>query len=254
MFVAVYVVFVRSYVGQVIDERALDGADTWSGSAEIAQELLGILPRLTAVVASIIAIALVAVRRNWRVLVVALAAAALALISSQVLKHDVLDRPETGVTGGLSNSFPSGHTTLAATAALVVFLLAGPRLRPVAAVVGSLFAIAAGASTLVEQWHRTSDVIASLLLVAFWGCLAGAVLVWMRVPAAQHPVTTRLWPVVWVAAACALVASGALVATYTSAQAGASHLFVAYVGGVAAIMAVGLALGALANRLFRVLD
>lgn len=252
-FVVVYVVFVRSYVGQVIDERAFDGANAWSGSVEIAHDLLDILPAVAVVVASVLAIVLVAVRRNWRVLIVALAAAALALISNQMLKYSILDRPDTGVTDGLSNSFPSGHTSLAATAALVVFLLAGPRLRPVAAVLGSLFAVAAGASTLVEQWHRTSDVIASLLLVAFWGCLAGAVLVWMRMPGAQHPVTTRLWPITWIAAACALIAAVALVATYTSAQAGTSHLFVAYVGGVAAIVAVGLALAVLANRLFRAL-
>ena len=41
--------------------------------------------------------------------------------------------------------------------------------------------------------------------------------------------------------------------TYFSAQSGASHLFIAYAGGVAAIIASGFLLAVLANRVFRAL-
>ncbi|GAA1447971.1 phosphatase PAP2 family protein [Leifsonia poae] len=252
-FVVVYLVFVRSYMGQLIDEKAFAGADVWKGDLiDFAHAFLNALPALSVILGAVVAIVVVLVRRNWRVFFVAVVAAALANASTQVLKYAILSRPEKGIDAGLSNSLPSGHTTVAASAALVVFLVAGPRFRPLAAVVGSTFSIAAGASTLVEQWHRPSDVIAGLLVVAFWGCLAGAVLSWMHA-VTNTPVRTKLWPLVWILSVCGVGAVVALLVTYFSAQSGASHLFVAYAGGVAAIVAVGYLVAVIGNRLFRAL-
>lgn len=252
-FVVVYLVFVRSYMGQLIDEKAFAGADVWKGDLiDFAHAFLNALPALSVILGAVVAIVVVLVRRNWRVFFVAVVAAALANASTQVLKYAILSRPEKGIDAGLSNSLPSGHTTVAASAALVVLLVAGPRFRPLAAVVGSTFSIAAGASTLVEQWHRPSDVIAGLLVVAFWGCLAGAVLSWMHA-VTNTPVRTKLWPLVWILSVCGVGAVVALLVTYFSAQSGASHLFVAYAGGVAAIVAVGYLLAVIGNRLFRAL-
>lgn len=252
LFVAVYVVFVRSYIGQVIDERAFAGADAWKGDLiEFAHGFLDALPVASVVIGAVIALVIVLVRRNWLVFAVAVGAAAGANVSTQVLKYTVLSRPEKGVDVGLANSLPSGHTAVAASAALVVFLLAAPRFRPLAAVVGSLFTIAAGASTLVEQWHRPSDVVAGMLVVAFWGCLAGIVLAWLRLPGAEPPVRSKLWPLVWVGGVCAAGSVVALLITYFSAQSGTEHLFVAYAGGVAAIVATGFVVAAVGNRLYR---
>ncbi len=253
VFVAVYLVFVRSYMGQVVDERAFAGADAWKGSlVDFAHSFLNILPIAAVVVACIIAIIVVVVRQNWLVFVVAVAAAVLANLSTQVLKYGILNRPEKGVDA-LSNSLPSGHTTVAASAALVVFLVSSPRFRPLAAVLGSTFSIMAGASTLVEQWHRPSDVVAGLLVVSFWGCLAGCMLAWLHVRTAEFPVRTKLWPLFWVAVGLAVVGIVSLVVTYVSAQSGGSHLFVAYAGGVAAMGAVGFAIAVAGNRLFAAL-
>jgi membrane-associated phospholipid phosphatase len=251
VFVVVYLVFVRSYMGQVVDERAFAGADVWKGSVvDFAHSFLNILPIAAVVVASIIAIIIVLVRKNWLIFIVAVAAAVLANVSTQVLKYGILSRPEKGVDV-LSNSLPSGHTTVAASAALVVFLVTSPRYRPLAAVLGSTFSIAAGASTLVEQWHRPSDVVAGLLVVSFWGCLAGCALAWLHARTAELPVRTKLWPLFWVAVGLAVVGIISLVITYVSAQSGGSHLFVAYVGGIAAMGAVGYAIAVAGNRLFR---
>ena len=253
-FVLVYLVFVRSYVGQLIDERAFAGADAWKGvSLDFAHAFLNALPALCVALACVAALAIVSVRHNWRVFVVVVIAAALANGSTQLLKYTILSRPAKGVDVGLSNSLPSGHTTVAASAALVVFLLASPRFRPFAAVIGAVFSIAAGASTLVEQWHRPSDVIAGLLVVAFWACAAGATLSWMRACTTEKPSRTRLWPLALIAAVCAAGSAIALAVTYFSVQSGITHLFIAYVGGVAAIAALGLGLAALGNRLFRAL-
>jgi len=193
----------------------------------------------------------VLVRRNWLVFVTAITAAAAANASTQLLKYLILARPERGVDN-LSNSLPSGHATVAASAALVVYLLAAPRYRPMIAVIGSSYAIVAGAATLVNQWHRPSDVIAALLVVAFWGCGAGFVLA-ISHARTTRPVASRLRVLVWIAIGCALIAAIGLAVTYLSALAGGRHLLIAYVGGLAAIAAVSYALTGLGHRLFRAL-
>ncbi|MBW8871472.1 MAG: phosphatase PAP2 family protein [Leifsonia sp.] len=252
LFAAVYLIFVRSYIGQVIDERAFAGADAWKGAViDFAQSFLDALPVASVVIGAIVAVIIVLVRRNWLVFAIAVGAAIGANVSTQLLKYTILSRPEKGVDVGLANSLPSGHTAVAASAALVVFLLASPRYRPLAAIVGSVFAIAAGASTLVEQWHRPSDVVAGMLVVAFWGCLAGIVLSWLRLPGAEPPVRSKLWPLVWIGAVCGIGSVVALLVTYFSAQTGTEHLFIAYAGGVAAIVATGFVLAAAGNRLYR---
>lgn len=252
LFVGVYLFFVRSYIGQVIDERSFAGANRWKGDLiEFAQSFLDALPAAAVVIGAIVALVIVIVRRNWLVFAIGVGAAIAANLSTQVLKYSVLSRPAKGVDTGLANSLPSGHTAVAASAALLVFLVAAPRYRPLAAVVGALFTVAAGASTLVEQWHRPSDVIAGMLVVSFWGCIAGIVLAALRLRPAEPPVRSKLWALVWIAAACGVVAAVALVVTYNSTQNGTEHLFVAYAGGVAAIATTGFALAVVGNRLYR---
>ena len=254
MFIGIYLFFVQSYIGQVIDERSFAGAEKWKGDLiDFAHALLNALPVAAVVAGAIIALIIVLVRRNWLVFAVAVGAAVAANVSTQVLKYSILSRPEKGVDTGLANSLPSGHTSVAASAALLVFLVSSPRLRPLAAVVGSVFTIAAGASTLVEQWHRPSDVIAGMLVVAFWACIAGIVLAALRLRPADPPVRSKLWALVWIAGATGIVATVALVVTYNSTQNGTEHLFVAYAGGVSAIATTGLLLAVIGNRLYRAL-
>ncbi|WP_426626273.1 phosphatase PAP2 family protein [Leifsonia sp. McL0607] len=252
LFVGVYLFFVRSYIGQVIDERSFAGADAWKGDLiEFAHSFLNALPVAAVIIGAIVAVIIVIVRRNWLVFAIAVGAAVAANVSTQILKYSVLSRPAKGVDTGLANSLPSGHTAVAASAALLVFLVTTPRYRPLAAVIGSVFTIAAGASTLVEQWHRPSDVIAGMLVVAFWGCIAGIVLAALRLRPADPPVRSKLWALVWIAAACGIVAAVALVVTYNSTQNGTEHLFIAYAGGVSAIATAGFALAVVGNRLYR---
>lgn len=252
LFVGVYLFFVRSYIGQIIDERSFAGANAWKGDLiEFAHSFLNALPAAAVVIGAIVALVIVIVRRNWLVFAIAAGAAIAANVSTQVLKYSVLSRPAKGVDTGLSNSLPSGHTAVAASAALLVFLVTAPRYRPLAAVLGSIFTIAAGASTLVEQWHRPSDVIAGMLVVAFWACIAGLLLAGLGLRPADPPVRSKLWALVWIAGACGVVAAVALVVTYTSTQNGTEHLFIAYAGGVSAIATTGFALAVVGNRLYR---
>lgn len=240
--------FVRTHLGQVIDEHAFEGAAAWRAPlASAATTVLDALP-LASLLLGVVAVAvIVLVRRVWLQAIVAVTAAVAANVSTQVLKS-LLFRPDTGVADGLANSLPSGHTTAAASAALAVFLVASPRTRPLAATVGALFAIAAGSATLINQWHRPSDVIAAMLVVAFWGCAAGFVLA--RRPATGE-VSGGMLAVGVVAMVCGAVGLLGLVITAAGAATGSAHLFVGYAGGIGAIAGTGFGLAVGGNRLFR---
>jgi membrane-associated phospholipid phosphatase len=254
-FVALYLFFVRSYEGQLVDQLAYDGAEFGRRSvAPFAQQLLDALPTVSGVVGIVLTIVIALVRRNWLSLVVAFGAAGAAAATTQILKYAVLSRPDLGVEGYASNSFPSGHTTVAASSALAVFLISSPRLRPVVAAWGAGFTVLAGVSTLANQWHRPSDVIAALLVVAFWGCAGGFTLSVLGggTRAALAPAGrsgTRRW---WVVVPFLLVSLVAFLITFHSASSAneAPNTLVAYVGGATAIIASGLTLALLGTRTF----
>lgn len=248
---ALYVVFVRTQTGQLVDQLAYDGAEFGRRSVTpFTWRLLDSLPTVAGVVGGLLSVVIVCFRRNWLTLVVALGAAGAATATTQLLKYVVFDRPDLGVEGYAGNSFPSGHTTVAAASAFVVFLVSSPRTRPIVAALGTAFTVVAGVSTLANQWHRPSDVIGAFLVVAVWGCIAGAVL------AASRPVlrTERsraggrgFW---WVVLPFVAVAALALVITVSGANQAAPDTVIAYVGGVSAIVATGLLLAWGATRAF----
>jgi hypothetical protein len=78
--------------------------------------------------------------------------------------------------------------------------MVSPRWRPLAAFGGGTYAVVSGVSTVINQWHRPSDVVAAFLLVAFWTCLAGVAIlrtgngwnVWTGF--GEHWASSRLWP------------------------------------------------------------
>lgn len=71
-------------------------------------------------------------------------------------------------------SWPSGHATAAMALALCAVLVAPPRLRPVVAVLGAVFALAVGCALLILAWHMPSDVVGGYLMAALWMALAVA--------------------------------------------------------------------------------
>lgn len=249
-FAAVYVFFVRTRLGQIVDERALAGADNWPAGLEgSAAQLLDVLPTATTVVAAVLVLAIVLVRRNARVALAAVSAAVAANVSTQLLKA-LLDRPDNGVSAAFVNSLPSGHTTVAASAGLAVFLVSPPRLRPLVAGLAAALTTATGAATLLNQWHRPSDVIAAVMVVAFWGCAAGFVLAGMRLRDGARP-RPRLLPLAWITIGCAVLGGIGLGITVAGATTGDSHLLIAYAGGVAMIAAVAFLLAWLGAAAFR---
>jgi hypothetical protein len=171
---ATYYFFVRTTTGQFIDESALVEAVQIHGRAgRAATEFLDWLPTISLVIAVIIVLFVTLVRRRWAAAGIAVAACVGANLATQVLKDWIPDRPFRGITTLELNSLPSGHTTLAASAAAAVFLVVSPRWRPLAGFLGGSFAVAAGVSTLINQWHRPADVVAAYLVVGAFVLPAG---------------------------------------------------------------------------------
>ncbi|MET1065458.1 MAG: phosphatase PAP2 family protein [Arthrobacter sp.] len=215
---ATYYFFVRTTTGQFIDESALVEAVEIHGTAgKAANKLLDWLPALSLATATIVVLLVTVVRRRWAAAGIAVAACVGANVATQILKDVVPVRPYRGIETLELNSLPSGHTTLAASAAAAVFLMVSPRWRPLAGFVGGSFAVATGLSTLINQWHRPADVVAAFLVVAAFMLPAGWLIirqgphwnVWDGY--GQHWASSRLW--VALPALAGLASAG--VATYS---------------------------------------
>lgn len=172
--IATYYYFVQTTTGQFIDESALvEAVDIHGPAGKAATEFLDWLPTISLVMAAVVVLFVTVIRRRWTAAGIAVTACIGANVATQVLKEILPARPDKGVVTLELNSLPSGHTTLAASAAAAVFLMASPRWRPMAGFVGGSFAIASGVSTLINQWHRPADVVAAFLLVGTFMIPAG---------------------------------------------------------------------------------
>lgn len=174
-------VFVATGPGQQWDESfalSVNGSD--GPLSRLGLFFLQDVSALVLLGALVVAVLVALARRRAREAVGAVLLMLVANVSTQVLKHLLLDRPDLGVTYDLANSFPSGHTT-AATTVLAVLVLAAPRgWRPVVLAVGGLYPVLCGWGTLVDGWHRPSDVLAAFAVVATWYFLVRAVLLWIH--------------------------------------------------------------------------
>jgi membrane-associated phospholipid phosphatase len=75
------------------------------------------------------------------------------------------------------NSFPSGHTTAAASIAVALLFVVPATHRFLAGVLGFGILAAVGVSVVVLGWHYPSDVLGGLLVVGAWSFAA---LAWLR--------------------------------------------------------------------------
>jgi membrane-associated phospholipid phosphatase len=147
------------------------------GLASAVTSLGNPLPYL-AILAAVVAFGLLA--RRTRETVAALAVVAGANLSTQILKHVLEHERYTMVLGWghqpSPDSYPSGHTTAAASLAVALVLVVPARMRPLAAAIGAALAVAVGVGLVVMKAHYPSDVAGGLLVVASWAFAAAAAL------------------------------------------------------------------------------
>lgn len=170
---ATYLLAVWTPAGQYVDDRLMTWSAAAAGDTRWADALLGDLVRVPLLLlATAVAVSLaVLVHGVGRAFAVA-AVAAGTVLASQVLKA-ALDRPSLLDETAL-NSFPSGH--VAAVAGLAAALaLAVPRvLRRLTVVLAVPVVATVGLATVVLEWHRPSDVVASALIAIALAGLAEA--------------------------------------------------------------------------------
>jgi membrane-associated phospholipid phosphatase len=199
-FIVLWRVFVRTEHGQRLDWIALSGntigrdrIDDLVGSVLNAMSIAALV--LTTVVIGFIAL----MRGRVTLAVVATLFIVGANATVQVAKYTI-QRPDFGVDperAAAGNSFPSGHTAVAASFAVALILVLPPRLRGAAAVLGAGYTALAGVATLSAGWHRPSDAVAAMLVVGAWAAAAGFLLIVLLRPGAQvegedaRPVATR---------------------------------------------------------------
>ncbi|MBN1530362.1 MAG: phosphatase PAP2 family protein [Thermoleophilaceae bacterium] len=116
-------------------------------------------------------------------------------VSSQMLKALLAYPRYDGVVDGAHvdpAAFPSGHATAAMSLALAGVLVAPPRARPLAAVLGAGFAITIGFVIITLGWHFPSDVAGGFLLATFWALATAAVLRYANERWPEHAGRTRV--------------------------------------------------------------
>jgi membrane-associated phospholipid phosphatase len=132
---------------------------------------LGSLVALLVLLVGVCALGLSLGRR--REVIAAVMVVAGANLTTQVLKttleHARHKAWEHGVELPWANSFPSGHTTAAASIAVALLLVVPALHRSTAAAAGLLLTAAVGLSVVILGWHYPSDVLGGLLVAGAWG-------------------------------------------------------------------------------------
>jgi membrane-associated phospholipid phosphatase len=183
--------------GRELDGRALE---SFTGVARppLTPRILGLAALADPWPFAIAAVALLVVallRRRWLMAAVVPLILMSANAVTQQLKPALVDPRIVDIRGigtVYPASWPSGHSTASMSLALCLVLVVGPRLRPLAALLGAGYAIAVGYSLVVLGFHLPSDVLGGYLVAATFTLLgaAGLSLAEARWPAAA-PRSTR---------------------------------------------------------------
>jgi len=157
--VGAYVLGVLDPRGRVLDE-AVERAASGLGLRHEGLDLIHVgVPAITVVVVALAGLAVVRGRGARVVTGVALVLG--AELVTQVLKAGLV-RPDAAA----SNSLPSGHVTFVAAMGVALVLVVPRALRPLAALAAVAATGVAGVTVILVGWHRPSDVVAALGVVA----------------------------------------------------------------------------------------
>lgn len=198
--VASYRFFVGTPVGQLVDTAAMRGADVdHPRVVAVLDRALNGTTLASLVLACLAAAAIGVLRRRVDVAVGAGLLVVGANLTTQLLKTR-LDRPNLDDFPA-PNSFPSGHTTAAASVAFALILALPHAVRGMVTLIGATYVAVIAVATVWAEWHRPSDTVAALLVVLAWGGLVAAVLRagrWRRTASRGRPtpLTTLLLTVV----------------------------------------------------------
>lgn len=250
VFVGNYAFFVRTTLGQELDNAALVGAEHEpQGVITEAWDLLDIISVASLAVACVAIGAVALLRRRVAVAFAALATIGVANVATQLLKRVILERPDL-IGAGAINSLPSGHATVATTVAVGLVMVTAPRWRSIVALVSVGFPIAVAVAVVTASWHRPSDSIAAFCVVL--GVAAASLAVVVAAfgfdAAARPPRWLRRSVLAIVSLALVLLASSSIIGLWTirnNRRDGSSQQqweSVAYASSTAGISAAAIAM------------
>lgn len=251
LLVVLYVVAVRTAWGQRLDDASLDGRTARPVVLHATSRLLDTISLSSLALLGGAATAVAVARRRVHLALAAAVVVVGANVTSQILKHVVLGRPDLlGSPEPLGPSFPSGHTTIAMSLALAFVLVVPARARAVTALCGLVYACLIGTGTVTAGWHRPSDVMGGFLVVMMWAGLTTATLLRSRGASPEREAAHLGEPVVsptlaWTGAALLALAFSGFVVVYLAIRQDrldAVRLDGAYAAALVAIVGVGLVL------------
>lgn len=181
LLIAAVVFFITTPAGQQLDETSFqEFSYRFMLYTQQTSSLLDMIPAAAGVIAAVGILFVLIWKHRFVPALVGLGMAIGANITTQLLKNYFIVKPNLGIQEATINSAPSGHTTFAAAAGLALFLASPKRFRPTVALFSMVFTVAAGYSTVVNGWHRPSDVITAILVTGLWGILGLIILRFMR--------------------------------------------------------------------------
>jgi hypothetical protein len=177
-----YVLGVQSALGQQAEASVLDAA-RFTTDPPAPLNLVSIPTVGIALgVIGLLAWGVHGIRRALALLLISAA----ALVASQLLKLQLLPRPELFEIDA-PNTFPSGHMTVFTVLVAAIVWAVPTTVRAIVAVAGAALLAAVGWQLLAYAWHRPSDVLGAIAL----GVVAFAVATLVR------PATTRSTPILY---------------------------------------------------------
>lgn len=195
-FFAIYGIAVRTEVGQHADEAALAGGRSAPERAQSGADRLLRFVSIGSLGAAVIALGALAwrQRRPWLILVPAVIVGT-SVAAAELFKLVILSRPDLFPNSLEGNSYPSGHTAVAASLGLSAVLVAPERLRGIVAAGAALFAGGAGILVVTADWHHPSDPLGSYALcLAVTAAIVAAMERWRPSEMAERSVDGRSPP------------------------------------------------------------
>lgn len=207
--------FLRSDWGQLADHRTTESrwehitqgipaTRTDEGGATFAYRILHAVPWVAFCVSAAIFLTIMFVRQRFLGATIAASTFVGAMLTTQAVKHwgvwgmGQRENPDISTfDAGMVDwwwmpsslpSFPSGHATLTAAAAVAVFLVSAPKQRPALGLFTGLMAAISGGAIFLSS-HFPSDILGAYLIVAVWGLIGGWVI--MRTGEGWNTVTVE---------------------------------------------------------------
>ena len=171
--IGVWWFFVHTHRGQLLDTLSYEGGHigAWRVSGQFQRILEVVSVQGVALTMALVALAAL-LRRRWLLALEAAAVVAGANLTTRILKYHVLWRLNLVEGPLMHNSYPSGHTTAAASAMVAALLVAPRALRTLVALAGAVVMLVFGYGTFVAHWHRPSDVVGGYLVCLAWATMA----------------------------------------------------------------------------------